>query len=287
MKTNRKINPLAVIFAVACLMVAITVLIIFIIGYRYTTLANGAKFIGKSENGQPVSGTIKYQTGTEAELDFFNKTIKYSNGDVYVGDISGGLRDGKGRMEFSATGDVYEGDFKNDEITGYGTFTYAQGDVYTGFLINSKKNGQGKFVSANGNVYEGNYVDDVRSGEGKFVWASGAVYEGEFADDLKSGKGVMIYDNGDKYEGTFKNDMRDGDKGIYTWANGERYNGPFRNNLQDTRLVDENGNFIVNEYGEYVHGEKATYYFTTGRQYRGYFTEGKANDVVLQPASEG
>jgi hypothetical protein len=39
----------------------------------------------------------------------------------------------------------------------------------------------------------------------------------------------------------------------------------------DTRAVDDNGNFIKDNNGEYVHGKKATYSFTTGREYYGYF----------------
>ena len=91
----------------------------------------------------------------------------------------------------------------------------------------------------------------------------------------------MTYANGDRYEGDFLNDKRHGDKCVYRWANGERYNGAFRNNFMDTRLVDEKGNFIVNDKGEFVHGENATYTFTTGRTYRGFFVAGKAEGITL------
>ena len=129
MNKKRKINPILIILCAALALAAATFAVVLMRGYRYNTLANGAKFIGESKNGQPVSGTIRYQNGAEAELDFYNRTIKYQNGDVYVGDISGGCREGRGTMTFSATGDVYEGDFKNDAITGSGKYTYANGDV--------------------------------------------------------------------------------------------------------------------------------------------------------------
>ena len=279
--SKHKSNPIILILIAAVIMVAITVAVIYLSGGRFLTLSNGAKFLGEWENDQPVSGTIKYQNDTEATLDFFNRTITYSNGDVYVGEIVGGCRHGHGVMSFAATGDIYEGTFQNDEITGNGVFKYSNGDVYEGGFINSQKHGNGVFTYANGNKYEGNYANDVRSGKGKFKWASGASYEGDFSNDLKNGYGVMTYESGDRYEGFFKNDKRDGAKGVYMWSNGERYNGTFRNNLMDTREVDDEGNFILNEKGEFVHGEKAIYTFETGRTYTGYFFEGQAVGVNI------
>ena len=115
--TKRKVNPILVILIAAVVLVIITALVVLIMGGRFTTLDNGAKFLGKSESGQPVSGTIKYQNGTKALLDYYNRTITYDNGDVYEGEIVGGCRHGYGVISFSATGDVYEGYFQNDEIT--------------------------------------------------------------------------------------------------------------------------------------------------------------------------
>ncbi|MBR6563624.1 MAG: hypothetical protein IKK70_06785 [Clostridia bacterium] len=282
MKTQGKINPILVILIAALLVSAITLLIVYLSGGRYNpSLPNGAKFLGKSENGQPVSGTIRYQDDTEAELDFYNRTIRYANGDVYIGEISNGCRHGHGIMSFASTGDVYEGYFQNDQITGTGTFKYSNGDLYVGGFLNSQKHGEGTFTYANGNSYVGSFENDVRSGKGVFKWASGASYEGDFANDLKHGYGTMLYESGDRYEGYFKNDMRDGEKGIYIWSNSERYNGTFRNNLMDTRTVDSEGNFVINEFGEYVHGEEAVYTFTTGRTYRGYFENGQAVGINI------
>lgn len=284
MKSNRKKNPIVIIVCIALALVIATVGFILLSGGRFTTLPNGAKFIGKSENGQIVSGTLKLNDGTEAKIDAVNQTIEYSNGDSYKGGIVNGLRQGYGVMKFSATGDVYEGYFSNDQLTGNGKFIYANGDLYEGSVLDSKKHGYGKFSYANGNTYEGNFENDVRSGQGKFVWASGAYYEGTFANDLKNGYGFMLFEDGSRYEGNFKDDMRDGEKGIYEWPNGERYNGTFRNNLMDTRLVDDNGNFITDEHGEFVHGEIAVYTFTTGRTYSGFFIEGQAVGISIVSA---
>ncbi len=284
----RRRNPLYAAIAVAAILLVITIAAVLIAGYRYTT-DDGIKFVGKSENGQPISGTINYPDGSSAIMDYLNKTIRYDNGDVYVGDISGVNRNGNGKMTFAATGDVYEGLFVDDKMTGNGKMTYANGDVYEGAMIDSKKHGYGKFTFAGGNSYEGTYDQDVMSGYGVFTWSSGAKYEGYFEGDIKSGEGKMTFAGGDVYEGQFAQDMRNG-TGLYTWKNGTTYYGTFRNNLMDTRLVDENGNFIVGEDGKYKHG--AVGYYTTESQelgkktYKGYFEEGRIVAVYENTESQ-
>lgn len=272
----RRRKPLYVALILSVILVLVTLAIVLIAGYRFTT-DSGVKFIGKSENGQPISGTIHYPDGSSATLDYLQNTIRYENGDVYVGEIKGLTRNGTGSMTFAATGDIYEGGFVNDQMAGNGKMTYANGDIYEGGMAESKKQGQGKFVFANGNSYEGTYEKDVMSGYGVFIWASGTRYEGYFQDDVKSGKGKMTFANGDSYDGDFSQDMRNGN-GLYTWANGSTYYGTFRNNLMDTRTLDSNGEFLKNKDGSYLHGAVA--YYTTvseegNKTYTGYFEEGK------------
>lgn len=281
MNKKSRINPIVKILIAAAIAIGLTVGILMMMGGRYTTLADGSKFIGEYENGQPVKGVIHFNNGEIGNLDYYEKTITYDNGDLYVGDIEGGLPNGYGVKTHANTGDVYEGEFSDNEISGEGVYKYSNGDYFKGTFENEQKTGEGELIYANGNSYKGSYENDVRSGYGVFTWASGAKYTGYFSNDLKNGKGVMVYESGDVFEGSFKDDMRDGDNCVYSWANGERYNGPFRNNLMDTRLVDENGKFIVDENGEYVHGAKAIYTFTTDRTYTGHFENGKAVGISI------
>ena len=123
----RRRNPLKVAIVLAIVLVLVTVAVVLLVGYRYTS-DEGVKFMGKSENGQPMSGTINYPDGSSATLDYLNRTIRYDNGDVYVGEIKGIERNGTGRMSFAATGDVYEGSFLNDKMTGTCVMYYANGD---------------------------------------------------------------------------------------------------------------------------------------------------------------
>ncbi len=288
MNRKRKVNPIIIIMIASLAAVLLTVLFIYMFGGRYTTLENGDKYVGEvDENGEPTSGVIKKQDGTEATIDKANNTITYNNGDKYVGEIKNGMRDGNGIMTFSATGDIYEGQFEKDVITGKGIMKYANGDLYDGYFKNGKKDGEGIFSYANGNSYEGYFKNDVRSGYGVFTWGeSGAKYKGNFENDLKNGDGVMTYDNGDRYEGTFKDDMRHG-YGNYFWSNGEQYNGSFINNLMDTRVLNEKGEFELTINGEFVYGPHAVYTFTTGRKFTGAFKEGQSviveNSQIASP----
>ncbi len=273
----RRTNPLKIVIIVALILVVVTVGVMwFFFNLRFTS-QEGVKFIGKYEDGHPTTGTINYPDGRTAELDALNNTIRYSNGDVYTGELNGLMRHGSGKMVFSATGDVYEGQFYEDKLTGTGTFTYANGDVYTGGLQDSMKQGYGVFTFVNGNKYEGNFDKDVKSGYGTFTWANGAVYKGNFESDVKNGEGVFTFPDGDVYDGNYRNDQRSG-TGLYTWADGTSYYGSFWNNLMDTRKVDENGQFVQKEDGTFEHGSVA-YYTTvseTGkRTYTGYFEAGK------------
>eukprot|EP01034_Spumella_vulgaris_P012795 gene12795-16295_t len=51
-------------------------------------------------------------------------------------------------------GSVYTGGFKDNKLSGQGTFTWADGDVYTGEFKDDMYHGQGTFTGADdGRVY--------------------------------------------------------------------------------------------------------------------------------------
>ena len=275
MAERRKVNPLLMIAIWALALVLVTIIIVLALGYRYTT-DNGIKFIGKVMDGQPWSGTLKYPNGVTATLDKTNRTITFENGDVYVGDIDILCRDGKGTMTY-VNGDKYEGEWRNDKLHGEGTFYYANNDIYSGKYENDKRHGQGVFSWSNGDVYEGSFANDLMDGYGKYSWANGNVYEGYYTKDARNGEGTIIIKTGEsmeRYEGGWLNDKKHGN-GVIEYSNGDRYSGKFVNGLPDTRVLNEQGEFVKMEDGRYQHGAASIYTYATGKQFTGYFEAGK------------
>jgi len=83
----------------------------------------------------------------------------------------------------SFAGDKYEGEFKNSEIHGNGTYTDANGNKYVGKWKNGKRHGKGTSTFDNGDRYVGEFKDGKFNGEGTFTWANGTVKSGIWADD--------------------------------------------------------------------------------------------------------
>ena len=72
------------------------------------------------------------------------RTHTYSTGAVYNGEWKGGMRHGKGTMEWS-DGGSYEGEWQYNQACGEGTFHHASGDFYKGHWANNKSNGFGLY----------------------------------------------------------------------------------------------------------------------------------------------
>ena len=83
------------------------------------------------------------------EINHVNQ--KFSNGDIYHGEIKDLKKDGKGTYTFN-NGDIYEGDFINGVMEGEGIYTYSKtASKYEGFFKNGKRHGKGIYYYGNGN----------------------------------------------------------------------------------------------------------------------------------------
>lgn len=294
---KKRTNPILVVILCALSLVLVTILILLFMGYRYVS-DSGYKFIGKVKDGQPYQSTfMKDPNGNSLTLRKEGKqfTLTSENGDIYVGEMDGLLRDGKGKFTCNKRNtdgrdiyDVYEGDWKDDKPHGKGTYTYdvyvndktgqsTHGDVYTGDIANGAWEGNGTYKWANGDSYEGSFIAGLADGEGTYIWANGNLYSGGFAKGARNGYGTFTMASGEIYTGNWVDDRRDtlGADGELQYVNGDRYVGAFIANLPDTRKRDENGNFVLDENGDFVHGAKALYTYANGNFYAGYFEAGK------------
>lgn len=258
-RSRRRVRPIVIIFAFAVLLTVLTVLYTyFSLGARYLIYSNGTKFLGRCADGVPIVGTVYYTDGNTARYDAQTNTLTYQNGDSYVGELKDFLRHGQGILVTKLTGDKYEGEFVDNQPHGRGKSLFANGDIYEGDFVNGRREGQGTYTWASGATYVGGFKDNLKDGDGFYTAADGATYEGQYVADLKHGEGLFRFASGDTYRGTYVNDVRTG-YGEYTWANGETYKGNFVKNKIDTRLLDEEGNFIIQEDGSYAHGEEGVY----------------------------
>ena len=145
---------------------------------QFTGWGRETRRSGKVLEGKYINGLVKGKG-----------ILKNMKGNIYIGDFSNSKREGKGvldthkihyegefkneklsgkgRITFKVEGHYYEGDFDNNEINGYGIFTWKNGDSYTGQMINGKMHGKGIYIYNNGDVYEGLYANGKRQGKGK------------------------------------------------------------------------------------------------------------------------
>lgn len=123
----------------------------------------------------------------------------------YIGEEKDGKAHGYGR---SIGIDIYEGDFVNGKIEGYGNYIWQQpeykGDVYEGNFKEGHMHGQGTIYFANGEIYSGEWKNSVMEGNGKFLFSNGIMYEGEFKNNIFDGKGKITVEGKLVYEDEFK-----------------------------------------------------------------------------------
>jgi hypothetical protein len=148
--------------------------------------------------------SVKRQRNSK-NIEFALQTIKYANGDEYIGYMQGGCRHGYGEIRY-ANGDSYKGEHKQGMVEGQGTYIWANQSQYEGEFRANKRAGKGTFTFANQDKYEGDYIDDRKHGLGILTYVSGSVYAGKFAHGLKHGKGRLKWISGNEFDGEFKFD---------------------------------------------------------------------------------
>ena len=139
--------------------------------------------------------------------------IFFPNGDIYEGEMKNSVPDGKGKISFS-NGENYIGDFVLGEMTGNGTFIFADKTIYKGGIKNGVFNNEGILKWNNGTEYHGYFVDSLLCGKGKIFNIQGEEYDGDFDKNEFNGHGIYLFNNGDQYEGNFEYGIKKG-KGRY------------------------------------------------------------------------
>lgn len=131
--------------------------------------------------------------------------------------VQGDCVNGHG-SKVEATGERYEGEWKQGLRHGIGTAHWPDGDLYTGQWMHDHPHGKGVYFKSNGERYEGDWEMGKRQGKGKAQWPDGSYYIGDFRNDRADGRGVFFDTGGVRYEGEFKNGMAHGNGVLITPA---------------------------------------------------------------------
>ena len=108
-------------------------------------------------------------------------------------------------------GTRYEGDYKNDMMTGQKAFT--SGPMAIGTRETSKTvkvMEKAVFTSSDGRRYEGDWKDDKKHGKGVQTLPNGNQFEGEWKDGTRNPTGRLTYPNGAWSTGHISDDMMKG-----------------------------------------------------------------------------
>ena len=122
----------------------------------------------------------------------------------YTGDFKDDMWHGEGKLENFETGDVYDGQFENGEMTGKGILKWRNGEIYEGTFVKGIKEGKGIHKWPDGSQYKGEYINGIREGKGEYKWPDGRIYKGKFKDGKPNGKGKISF-NGKAIECEFQN----------------------------------------------------------------------------------
>jgi len=167
------------------------------------------------------------QSGTIATPLPGQQTERFANGDLYVGQMAGGLREGRGTYTWS-DGRHYVGSFRAGLQDGQGTYSYPNVEKYEGQFQANRRTGQGTYTWPDGRKYVGEFRNDRPDGRGTYSWPDGKKYVGEFKGGVADGQGTYTWPDGRKYVGELLGDQPNG-QGTFTFADGRRQVGQFRN----------------------------------------------------------
>ena len=187
-------------------------------------------------------------------------------------------------------GDIYKGEFHNDEINGYGEYQLKKMTINCGYWVNSSLLGIG-LEKWKDSYYWGCFLNGQKNGIGIYIWNNKSKYEGEWKNDCIHGYGIYYFSDGRKYIGEWKNNYMNG-FGIYKWKNNKKYFGFFKNGVKNGFGIFYllNGKYVIgfwkevkqNGFAKYINEEKIKYgLYNNGKREKWYENENEfINDFV-------
>ena len=234
--------------------------------------------------------------------------LAFPNGD-YTGESLLTFLDGKGTFTFNS-GEVYEGEWKNNGMSGSGKLTSTAG-TYEGEFEKSLRCGTGTFLWSDGSKYVGQWANDMLNGEGELTTADGMTYKGTFLDNaLYTGNISGVYENnqfsiaieegalakeisvtfadGVTYTGGFAGRKFSG-KGEMTFPGVGKYDGSFKEGQRSGEGIFtwEDGASYDGKWYEDVFSGNGTYNFDSVTSISGSFKEGVLDGTYTYKNADG
>lgn len=105
-------------------------------------------------------------------------------------------------------------EIEHDKPSGRNTYRWSNGNLFEGEWREGEITGKGKLLYHNRDAYEGDFLEGLPSGKGVLRLHIGEQYEGKFWKGKFHGQGIYLWNNGDRYEGNFREGQRAG-RGLY------------------------------------------------------------------------
>ena len=258
-------------------------------GYGVLTFSDGSKYIGEWKadqyNGQ---GTLYAPNGSALQSGLWESGILVKSGPAdLLATVASENISGLSQSTLPACPPDQHQRYHNC----FGSFTFPSGEIYLGEWKDDNYHGKGTNTFPNGGKYVGEFRNGNRDGQDTFTSADGTKYAGEFKDDMAGGLGTLTLSDGSKYVGLFK-DGKYSDFGTFTFADGAKYVGAWKDGTFNGfgTLTFADGKKYVGEYRDNKPNGHGTEVFTDGRRYIGEWKDGTydgmgtfyaANNLVL------
>lgn len=151
-------------------------------GYGLFISADGNKYQGAFDNGEPQGLGVLFKENGERYVGQFKQKLPHGMGTYYKKDQS------------KLAGYWQEGRFVRP--------AFQSGSIREGCLTGNCRNGWGLYVFKNAEAaYTGEFQDNRPNGSGVCLYANGDRFEGEWSDGSFHGKGTLFLKNNDEVKG--------------------------------------------------------------------------------------
>jgi len=168
------------------------------------TLPDGSKYVGEFQFGQFWGqGTYTFPDGSKYVGEF--KDGDFSGQGTYTA-VDGSVQKGLWERGVLQRPQGCSGNYDPATWTDcVGAITLAEGRRYEGEFRDGEPNGQGTYNIADGEKYVGTFKDGTFNGQGTLTRADGSKYVGEFKNQRFNGQGTLTRADGSIQTGLWEN----------------------------------------------------------------------------------